>query len=60
MAGACAVAAPVATGDGLYVMTVFGPRERMLEAGVEAIAAHLLSASQELVDTLLTSRRPRL
>lgn len=56
--GVCAVAAPVRVGPALYALTVFGPRDRLIETGVESIAARLVATSRELSAALPLESSP--
>lgn len=48
--GGAAVAAPVRHAEALFVLTVMGPRERVLRAGIEKLAEQVLTAASEIRD----------
>ncbi len=50
--GAIGVAAPVPHSEALYVMSVLGPRERVLAAGIEELAREVVQAGKDLGDAL--------
>ena len=50
--GAFGVAAPVHHPEGLYVLTVFGPRDRILTTGPEVLAVDVLQATKSLSSAL--------